>query len=36
MNLAAIELPGFYKLSITATKGRFRGTVTRTFKVRRR
>jgi hypothetical protein len=36
MNLAAIELPGFYKLSIIATKGDQRGQVARTFKVRRR
>jgi hypothetical protein len=36
MHLAAIELPGFYKLSIVASKGAHRGAVTRTFKVRRR
>jgi 4-amino-4-deoxy-L-arabinose transferase-like glycosyltransferase len=36
MHLAALELPGFYKLSVIASKGRQRGVVTRTFKVRRR
>lgn len=36
MHIAALELPGYYKLVINASKGRHRGKVTRTFKVRRR
>ena len=36
LHLTAIELPGFYKLAVYASKGRHRGQVTRTFKVRRR
>jgi hypothetical protein len=36
LQVAALELPGFYKLSLFATKGEHRGQVTRTFKVRRR
>ena len=36
LHVAAIELPGFYKLTAYASKGRHRGLVTRTFKVRRR
>ncbi len=36
LHIAAIELPGYYKLSVYASKGRHRGKVTRTFKVRRR
>ena len=36
LHLAALELPGFYKLTIYASKGGHRGKVTRTFKVRRR
>jgi hypothetical protein len=34
--VAAIELPGYYKLSLYASKGAHRAQVTRTFKVRRR
>lgn len=36
LQVAALELPGFYKLSLFASKGGHRGQVTRTFKVRRR
>ena len=36
LQVAALELPGFYKLSLFASKGAHRGQVTRTFKVRRR
>jgi 4-amino-4-deoxy-L-arabinose transferase-like glycosyltransferase len=36
LHVAAIELPGYYKLTAYASKGRHRGLVTRTFKVRRR
>jgi hypothetical protein len=36
LQVAALELPGYYKLSLYASKGRHRGQVTRTFKVRRR
>ena len=36
MNIAALELPGYYKLAVYASKGSRRGLVTRTFKVRRR
>jgi hypothetical protein len=36
LQVAALELPGFYKLTMFATKGAHRGQVTRTFKVRRR
>jgi hypothetical protein len=36
VHLAALELPGFYKLSVYASKGGHRGKATRTFKVRRR
>ena len=36
LQVAALELPGFYKLSVYASKGGHRGQVTRTFKVRRR
>ena len=36
LHLTAIELPGFYKLRVYASKDRHRGQVTRTFKVRRR
>jgi hypothetical protein len=36
LQVAALELPGFYKLTLFATKGGHRGQVTRTFKVRRR
>jgi hypothetical protein len=36
LHIAALELPGFYKLAIYASKGSRRGLVTRTFKVRRR
>jgi hypothetical protein len=36
LHLAALELPGFYKLSVHASKGSHRGVVRRTFKVRRR
>jgi hypothetical protein len=36
LQVAALELPGFYKLTLFATKGEHRGKVTRTFKVRRR
>ena len=36
LQVAALELPGFYKLTLFATKGDHRGQVTRTFKVRRR
>jgi hypothetical protein len=34
--VAALELPGFYKLSLFASKGGHRGQASRTFKVRRR
>jgi hypothetical protein len=36
LQVAALELPGFYKLQLFAQKGAHRGKVTRTFKVRRR
>jgi hypothetical protein len=36
LHIAAIELPGYYKLSVYASKNRHRGLATRTFKVRRR
>ena len=36
LHVAAIELPGYYKLTAYASKGRHRGLATRTFKVRRR
>ena len=36
LHVAALELPGFYKLAVYASKGSHRGLVTRTFKVRRR
>jgi len=36
LQLATLELPGFYKLQVFASKGNHRGQVTRTFKVRRR
>ena len=36
LQVAALELPGYYRLSLFATKGGHRGQVTRTFKVRRR
>jgi hypothetical protein len=36
LQLAALELPGFYKLQLFASKGGHRGEATRTFKVRRR
>jgi hypothetical protein len=36
LHVAALELPGFYKLAVYASKGSTRGLVTRTFKVRRR
>ncbi len=36
LHVAALELPGFYKLTVYASKGSGRGLVTRTFKVRRR
>jgi hypothetical protein len=36
LHIAAIELPGYYKLSVFASKGRHRGLASRTFKVRRR
>jgi hypothetical protein len=36
LQVAALELPGFYKLHLFATKGDHRGQVSRTFKVRRR
>jgi hypothetical protein len=36
LQVAALELPGFYKLSLYASKGGHRGQVKRTFKVRRR
>ena len=36
LHVAALELPGFYKLTVYASKGGHRGQVTRTFKVRRR
>ncbi|MGH2978547.1 MAG: ArnT family glycosyltransferase [Solirubrobacterales bacterium] len=36
LQVAALELPGFYKLQLFASKGEHRGQVTRTFKVRRR
>ena len=36
LQVAALELPGFYKLQLFAQKGQHRGQVTRTFKVRRR
>jgi 4-amino-4-deoxy-L-arabinose transferase-like glycosyltransferase len=36
LQVAALELPGFYKLQLFASKGQHRGQVTRTFKVRRR
>jgi hypothetical protein len=36
LHVAALELPGYYKLAVYASKGRHRGIVKRTFKVRRR
>jgi hypothetical protein len=36
MHMTALELPGFYKLNVYASKGRHRGLGTRIFKVRRR
>jgi hypothetical protein len=36
LQVAALELPGYYKLSLYASKGQHRGQLTRTFKVRRR
>jgi hypothetical protein len=36
LQLAALELPGYYKLALFASKGGHRGQVKRTFKVRRR
>lgn|GEM_PF-1318128 len=36
MHLAALELPGYYRLAVYASKGGGRGLVKRTFKVRRR
>ena len=36
LQVAALELPGFYKLTLFASKGDHRGQVKRTFKVRRR
>mgnify|MGYP003287936527 CR=1 FL=1 len=36
LHVAALELPGFYKLAVYASKGSRRGLVTKTFKVRRR
>lgn len=36
LHIATLELPGFYKLTVNASKGSHRGKVTRTFKVRRR
>ena len=36
LQLAALELPGFYKLALFASKGGHRGQVKQTFKVRRR
>jgi hypothetical protein len=36
INMAAIELPGFYRLHVFATKGSHRGEAKRVFKVRRR
>ena len=36
LQVAALELPGFYNLSLFASKGGHRGQVKRTFKVRRR
>jgi hypothetical protein len=36
LHVAALELPGYYKLTVHASKGRHRGLIKRTFKVRRR
>ncbi len=36
LHVAALELPGFYKLAVYASQAGGRGLVTRTFKVRRR
>jgi hypothetical protein len=36
LQVAALELPGFYKLRVFASKHDHQGQVTRTFKVRRR
>jgi hypothetical protein len=36
LQVAALELPGFYRLQLFASKGGHRGQVSRTFKVRRR
>jgi len=36
LHVAALELPGFYRLQLFASKGQHHGQVTRTFKVRRR
>jgi Dolichyl-phosphate-mannose-protein mannosyltransferase len=36
LQLATLELPGYYKLSVFASKDDHRGQITRTFKVRRR
>ena len=36
LQVAALELPGFYQLQLFASKGSHRGQATRTFKVRRR